>query len=142
MNIIRKILIWQARWLQVLSKMLKKPVLEPVLSIFACNNQEYRRFNSDSIIDERTLREIYLTPFEIAVSEGKPKSVMCAYNKINAIYCSDNEELLTRILRDEWGFEGAVITDWGAMHDRIAAFRAGCDLNMPGGSNYMHEGSS
>lgn len=109
------------------------------LKHFACNNQEYRRFNSDSIIDERTLREIYLTPFEIAVSEGKPKSVMCAYNKINAIYCSDNEELLTRILRDEWGFEGAVITDWGAMHDRIAAFRAGCDLNMPGGSNYMHE---
>ena len=94
------------------------------LKHFACNNQEYRRFNSDSIIDERTLREIYLTPFEIAVSEGKPKSVMCAYNKINAIYCSDNEELLTRILRDEWGFEGAVITDWGAMHDRIAAFRA------------------
>lgn len=107
------------------------------LKHFACNNQEYKRFNSDSILDDRTLREIYLAPFEIAVREGKPKTVMCAYNKINGIYCSDNKELLTHILRDEWGFEGVVVTDWGAMYDRIAAFKAGCDLNMPGGSNYM-----
>ncbi|ANX00396.1 glycosyl hydrolase [Thermoclostridium stercorarium subsp. leptospartum DSM 9219] len=106
---------------------------------FACNNQEYRRFNSDSVIDERTLREIYLTPFEIAVREGRPKAVMCAYNKINGVYCSDNKVLLTDILRNEWGFEGVVITDWGAMNDRIAAFKAGCDLNMPGGSNYMEQ---
>ena len=107
------------------------------LKHFACNNQEYKRFLSDSVIDERTLREIYLTPFEIAVREGKPKAVMCAYNKINGVYCSDNRELLTGILRDEWGFDGVVITDWGAMNDRIAAFKAGCDLNMPGGSSYM-----
>lgn len=104
---------------------------------FACNNQEYRRLNSDSILDERTLREIYLTPFEIAVREGKPKTVMCAYNKINGTYCSDHKELLTGILREEWGFDGLVMTDWSAMHDRVAGFRAGCDLNMPGGSNYM-----
>lgn len=107
------------------------------LKHFACNNQEYKRFSSDSILDERTLREIYLTPFEIAVREGKPKTVMCAYNKVNGTYCSDHAQLLTGILREEWGFEGLVMTDWGAMHDRIAAFRAGCDLNMPGGSNYM-----
>ncbi len=109
------------------------------LKHFACNNQEFKRFVSDSILDERTLREIYLTPFEIAVREGKPKAVMCAYNKINGVYCSDNGELLTGILRDEWGFDGLVMTDWAAMHDRIAALRAGCDLNMPGGSNYMAE---
>jgi len=107
------------------------------LKHFACNNQEYKRFVSDSVIDERTLREIYLTPFEIAVREGKPKAVMCAYNKINGVYCSDNKKLLTDILRNEWGFEGVVVTDWGAMNDRIAAFKAGCDLNMPGGSHYM-----
>ena len=107
------------------------------LKHFACNNQEYRRLNSDSILDERTLREIYLTPFEIAVREGKPKTVMCAYNKINGTYCSDHTELLTGILREEWGFDGLVMTDWSAMHDRVAGFRAGCDLNMPGGSNYM-----
>ena len=109
------------------------------LKHFACNNQEFKRLSSDSILDERTPREIYLTPFEIAVREGKPKTVMCAYNKINGVYCSDNKELLTNILRGEWGFEGLVVTDWGAMHDRIASFKAGCDLNMPGGSNYMEQ---
>jgi len=109
------------------------------LKHFACNNQEYKRLSSDSVLDERTLREIYLAPFEIAVREGKPKSVMCAYNKINGVYCSDSKELLTGILRNEWGFEGMVVTDWGAMHDRVAAFKAGCDLNMPGGSNYMEQ---
>ena len=107
------------------------------LKHYACNNQEYKRYISDSVLDARSLHEIYLTPFEIAVREGKPKAVMCAYNKINGVYCSDNEELLTRILRDEWGFDGVVVTDWGAMHDRMAGFKAGCDLMMPGGSNYM-----
>lgn len=107
------------------------------LKHFACNNQEYKRFSSDSILDERTLREIYLAGFEIAVKDGRPSTVMCAYNKINGVYCSDSKRLLTDILRTEWGFDGAVVTDWGAMHDRIQGFVAGCDLAMPGGSNYM-----
>ncbi len=107
------------------------------LKHFACNSQEFRRFSSDSVLDERTLRELYLTGFEIAVKEGHPSSLMCAYNKINGEHCSDSKFLLTDILRKEWGFDGLVVTDWGAMGDRIKAFRAGCDLNMPGGSAYM-----
>lgn len=78
------------------------------------------------------MREIYLTAFEIAVKEGRPKTVMCAYNKLNGIHCSDNKKLLTDILRDEWGHQGIVVTDWGAMNDRIEGFKAGCDLSMPG----------
>ncbi|MBE6702860.1 MAG: glycosyl hydrolase [Ruminococcaceae bacterium] len=104
---------------------------------FAVNNQEYKRMNGDSQVDERTLRELYLPPFETAVKKGKVETVMCSYNKINGVHASDNKKLLTYILRDEWGFDGTVITDWGALHDRIAAFEAGCDLNMPGGSRYM-----
>ena len=109
------------------------------LKHFACNNQEYKRFSSDSILDERTLRELYLTAFEIAVKEGQPKTVMSSYNKINGVHSSENKELLTDILRKEWGFDGAVITDWGGMSDRIKSFVAGCDLSMPGGSAYMEK---
>lgn len=104
---------------------------------FALNNQEYKRFSSDSLVDERTMREIYLAPFEAVIKEGKPDTVMCAYNKINGNYCSGNKWLLTDVLRDEWGFDGVVVTDWGAMNDRIESFKAGCDLCMPGGSAYM-----
>jgi beta-glucosidase-like glycosyl hydrolase len=107
------------------------------LKHFAANNQEFKRQNGDSILDERSLREIYLTPFEIAVKEGKPDAVMSAYNKINGIHASDDKRLLTDILRNEWGFDGVVVTDWGGLSDRVEAFRAGCDLNMPGGSSYM-----
>lgn len=106
---------------------------------FAANSQELSRFTSDSVLDERTLRELYLTAFEIAVKEGKPSTVMCAYPKLNGVHCSDNKTLLTDILRTEWGFGGMVVTDWGAMNDRIEGFRAGCDLNMPGGSDYMEK---
>ena len=109
------------------------------LKHFAANSQERERFTSDSILDERTLRELYLAGFEIAVKEGKPSTVMCAYPKLNGTHCSDNESLLMGILRKEWGFDGMVVTDWGAMNDRIAGFRAGCDLNMPGGSEYMEK---
>ncbi|MDO5423724.1 MAG: beta-glucosidase [Eubacteriales bacterium] len=109
------------------------------LKHFAANSQEKCRFHSDSVMDGRTLRELYLPAFEIAVKEGKPSSVMCAYPKLNGIHCSDHQELLTGILRDEWGFDGMVVTDWGAMNDRIEGFRAGCDLNMPGGSDYMEK---
>ena len=112
------------------------------LKHFAANSQEKSRFNSDSIMDERTMREIYLSAFEIAVKEGKPSTVMCAYPKLNGIHCSDNKKLLDTILRKEWGFDGMVVTDWGAMNDRIEGFRAGCDLNMPGGSEYMEKAAA
>lgn len=107
------------------------------LKHFAANSQEYKRQNGDSQMDERTLREIYLAAFEIAVREGRPDTVMCAYNKINGVHCSDSKALLTDILRTEWGFEGMVVTDWDALNDRIRGFQAGCDLNMPGGSRFM-----
>lgn len=109
------------------------------LKHFAANSQEYSRFNSNSVMDERTLRELYLTAFEIAVKEGRPSALMCAYPKLNGVHCSDNKELLDGILRTEWGFRGMVVTDWGAMNDRIRGFEAGCDLNMPGGSDYMEK---
>ena len=109
------------------------------LKHFAANSQEKSRFTSDSVLDERTLRELYLTAFEIAVKEGRPSTVMCAYPKLNGVHCSDYKELLTDILRTEWGFDGMVVTDWGAMNDRIEGFSAGCDLNMPGGSDYMEK---
>ena len=109
------------------------------LKHFALNNQEYKRFNGSSQVDARSMREIYLAPFETAVKEGKPDAVMCGYNKINGVHCSDSRELLTEILRDQWGFDGLVVTDWGAMNDRIMAMKAGCDLTMPGGSDYMEK---
>ena len=104
---------------------------------FALNSQEYKRFVSDSLADERTMREIYLAPFETVVKEGKPDMVMSAYNKVNGTYCSENKWLLNDVLRNEWGYKGVVVTDWGAMNNRIAGFKAGCDLCMPGGSAYM-----
>ena len=104
---------------------------------FALNNQEYKRFVSDSLADERTMREIYLAPFETVVKEAEPEMVMCAYNKINGTYCSDNKWLLTDVLRKEWGFDGVVVTDWGALSNRMESFKAGCDLCMPGGAAYM-----
>lgn len=109
------------------------------LKHFAMNNQEYKRFSSDSIVDERTMREIYLAGFERAVKEGKPDTVMCCYNKVNGIHGSRNKWLLTEVLREDWGYEGLVMTDWGAMVDRMDGYVAGCDLSMPGGSNFMEK---
>lgn len=113
--------------------------IDTSLKHFAANSQELSRFTSDSVLDERTLRELYMTAFEIAVKEGHPSTLMCAYPKLNDVHCSDSKALLTDILRTEWGFSGLVVTDWGAMNDRIEGFRAGCDLNMPGGSDYMEK---
>ena len=98
---------------------------------FALNNSENYRFMGDSIADLRAIREIYLKVFEIIVKESKPASLMCAYNKINGEFCSHNKWLLTDVLRREWGFGGLVMTDCGAMHDRVASLRAGLDLEMP-----------
>ena len=106
------------------------------LKHFAANNQEAFRSSGNSQVDQRTLREIYLRTFEIAVKEGRPRTVMCAYPRLNGVFCSDNRWLLTEVLRGDWGFDGLVMTDWGALNDRVAAFQAGCDLNMPGGSRY------
>lgn len=116
---------------------IQKNGVSACLKHFACNSQEYKRFSSDRLIDDRTLRELYLTAFEIAVKVSQPAAVMSAYNKLNGTHCSDNKALLTDILRDEWGFDGLVVTDWGGLHDRLEAFKAGCDLSMPGGSAYM-----
>jgi len=104
---------------------------------FAANSQEKRRMTSDSRMDERTLREIYLPAFEKAVKEEQPWSIMCAYNKLNGTYCSENERLLTDILRGEWGFKNFVVSDWGAVSDRPKGVKAGLDLEMPssGGEN-------
>ena len=109
------------------------------LKHFAANNQEYKRFNGNSQLDERTLRELYLPAFETVVREAQPSTVMCAYPMLNGVHCSDNKWLLSDILRDEWGFEGLVVTDWGALCDRVRAMEAGCDLSMPGGSAYMED---
>ena len=98
---------------------------------FLANNQEHRRMSSSSEVDERTLREIYLAAFEGAVKEHKPWTVMCSYNKINGIYAAQNKEMLTGILRNEWGFDGFVVSDWGAVNDRPADLEAGLDLEMP-----------
>lgn len=100
---------------------------------FAANNQETRRMSGTSQVDERTLHEIYLPAFETAVKKGKTRGVMCAYNAVNGTFCAENRELLTGILREKWGYDGMVVTDWGAVKDRVKGLLAGLDLEMPGG---------
>ena len=98
---------------------------------FAANNQEFNRMSNSSEVDERTLREIYFPAFETAVKKSQPYTVMCSYNRINGTYASEDPWLLTEVLRDEWGFEGYVVSDWGAVNDRVLALKAGLELEMP-----------
>ena len=102
------------------------------LKHYAANNQETRRMAIDAVVDERALREIYLAGFEKAVKAAQPWTVMCAYNMLNGSYCSEHETLLTRILKEEWGHTGLVVTDWGAINDRVEGLKAGVELEMPG----------
>jgi beta-glucosidase len=110
------------------------------LKHFAANNQEFERFRGNSVVDERTLREIYLPAFETIVKEAHPWTVMCSYNKINGVYASEHEHLLRKILKEEWGFEGVVVSDWGAVHDIFTPVKAGLDLEMPGPARYFGQG--
>ncbi|MBE6919278.1 MAG: hypothetical protein E7469_06305 [Ruminococcaceae bacterium] len=99
---------------------------------FALNNCENYRYMSDSVVDERAAREIYLKAFEICVKESRPRTMMCAYNKVNGTHCSQSKRLVRDVLRGEWGFDGMMMTDWGATLDRVAGVRVGMDLDMPG----------
>ena len=101
------------------------------LNHFAANNQAWRRMSISAEIDERTLREIYLAAFETVVKKAQPWTIMCSYNRINGVYSCENDWLLNKVLRDEWGFEGLVMTDWGAMDERVPSLKAGLDLEMP-----------
>lgn len=102
------------------------------LKHFAANNQEHRRSYVDARVDPRALRELYLASFELALREGRPLSVMAAYNRLEGTYCAEHPWLLTKLLRDEWGFDGVVMSDWGAVDDKVESLSAGCDLEMPG----------
>ncbi len=106
------------------------------LKHLACNNQEFERFRGNSVVDERTLREIYLAQFEMVVKEAKPWTVMCSYNRINGTYASQHHELLNEILRGEWGFDGLVVSDWQANHTVFESVQGGLDLEMPGPAKY------
>jgi len=101
------------------------------LKHFAANNQELDRSSISVEIDERTLREYYLEAFRIAIEKGEPETVMCAYNKLGGIWCSENAWLLREVLRDEWGYEGLMVSDWGAVHNAPRAFANGMELQMP-----------
>ena len=103
---------------------------------YAVNNQEHRRMSVNAVVDERSMREIYLTGFEGAVKQSKPWTIMAAYNKVNGIYATEHPYLLTEILRNEWGFDGFVVSDWMAVNERVAALAAGLDLEMPGNGGY------
>jgi beta-glucosidase len=105
------------------------------LKHYAANNQEFQRFSISAEVDERTLREIYLPAFEKAVKQAQPWTVMCSYNKVNGTFASEHYHLLTEILKNEWGFEGLVVSDWGAVRDRVAALKGGLDWEMPGPQN-------
>jgi beta-glucosidase len=109
------------------------------LKHFAANNQEHCRMSTDAVVDERTLREIYLASFEGAVKQAQHWTVMSAYNKVNGNFASENSYLLNDILRDEWGFEGIVVSDWGAVNEREKALKNGLELEMPGNGGFADQ---
>ena len=109
------------------------------LKHFAANNQEKYRQETSAEVDERTLREIYLKGFEIAVEKSKPQSIMCAYNKINGVWCAENPSLLNEILKEEWGYDGFVVSDWGAVQNIVKSIKSGLDLQMPTNENIVQE---
>ncbi len=109
-----------------------------LLNILPCNNQEYQRDFVNTIIDERGFNEIYLPSFKAAVTEADVYCVMSAYNKLNGSYCSENHPLLVDKLKNEWGFKGLVMSDWGAVHSAIATFNNGLDIEMPTG-NFLNK---
>src|SRR4029450_8634189 len=98
---------------------------------FVANDSEFERFTISSTVQERTLRELYLRPFEIAIEESDPWTLMGAYNRLNGTFACENQWLLTKVLRDDWGWDGVVISDWGAVHTGEPTLWAGCDLEMP-----------
>ena len=106
---------------------------------FACNNQETARFINNSVVDERALREIYLAGFETAVKEAKPYAVMASYNKLNGQHSTENKWLLTDVLRNEWGFDGVVVSDWNATNSRVEGIKAGLDIDMPGSRGFFND---
>ena len=118
---------------------LQKKGIAACVKHFACNNQETKRMTGDSVVDERTLHEIYLAAFENVVKKGGTRGVMCAYNAVNGEFCAENKALLTDILRGQWGYKGFVVTDWGAVKDRAKGISAGLDLEMPGGPHATGE---
>ena len=115
-------------------KGLQKNGVGACLKHFVCNESEFERFTMSSDVDERTLREIYLAPFEMIIKEAKPWAVMASYNKVSDVYMCENSYLLRKVLKEEWGFDGIVVSDWGAVRDPILATEGGLDLEMPGGS--------
>lgn len=114
-------------------KSIQKQGVAACVKHFACNNQEKRRMCGDSRVEDRTLHEIYLAAFEKVVRDAGVRSIMCAYNALNGTFCAENKTLLTGILREKWGYDGMVVTDWGAVKNRVKGLEAGLDLEMPGG---------